>query len=319
MELSTPKPANGHSKFPYLWKNNHNLLLPFVIKEQYEQIKHHLLETGAILFRDFGIDSISSLQTCVSAFPGEPLDYVDGNSPRTKLEGKVYTSTEFPPEAFISLHNELSYAKTWPRTIFFCCQAPASEGGSTAIADSRKILKQLSVEIKDTFVKKGVQYIRNLHGGLGAGPSWQDTFETDSRAAVEAYCKHNDIYFEWTGTENLRLIQRRKAVITHPETKEEVWFNQADQFHPSTNTTEVYEALLEIYEDDPHSMPHYACFSDGSEIPLDVLEEIRRVTKVNTIIFPWEKGDLMIVDNILTAHGRTPFKGPRKILVSMLA
>ena len=64
-------------------------------------------------------------------------------------------------------------------------------------------------------------------------------------------------------------------------------------------------------------MPQYVCFEDNSEIPLDMLEEIRTVGHQNTVLFDWEKGDMILLDNVLTAHGRTSFKGPRKILVSM--
>ncbi|GJM33274.1 MAG: protein AmbC [Saprospiraceae bacterium] len=312
---------NATANFAYVWRkedtNTHSL--PEFFKENYPEIKAKLLKHGAVLFKSFGIDDMDKLEACVNAFPGDPLDYVDGNSPRTKLQGKVYTSTEHPAEAYISLHNELSYASRWPKVIFFCCVTPALEGGNTSIADSRRILKDLSPEVANSFREKGVQYIRNLHGGVGPGPSWQDTFETEDMKEVENHCRANDIQFEWNGRDNLRLIQHRKAVIQHPETKEEVWFNQADQFHPSTNSEDIFEALMELYSDNLFALPQYACFSDGSEIPLSMLEEVRAVANKNTALFTWEKGDIMLVDNVLTAHGRTPFKGPRKILVSMSA
>lgn len=304
---------------PLIWekKSSEIKYLPKLLKTEATLIKKLLIENGAILFKSFEIDDAVKLEDCVNAFPGSSLDYVDGNSPRTKLHGKVYTSTEHPPEEFISLHNELSYGNQWPNYLFFCCAIAPLKGGSTIIADSRAILSDLSENTKKAFKEKGVEYIRNLHGGYGAGPSWQDTFETDQKEVVEDYCKTNDIIFTWDSDDGLRLTQKRKAVIQHPISNDEVWFNQADQFHPSTNSEEVYKALIEIYEDDPKSMPQYVTFCNGEEIPLMMLEEIRSVAKKNTIIFEWEQGDLMLVDNILTAHGRTPFEGPRKILVSM--
>lgn len=307
------------STLPLVWDKQDSDIksLPELLETKAEEIKQLLIDNGAILFKSFGIDDAEKLETCVEAFPGNSLDYVDGNSPRTKLHGKVYTSTEHPAEESISLHNELSYGSKWPSFIFFCCAIAATKGGSTTIADSRAILSDLSESTRNAFKEKGIAYIRNLHGGYGAGPSWQDTFETDQKSEIEEYCQANDISFSWDEDDNLRLIQNRKAIIQHPQSKEYVWFNQADQFHPSTNKEEVYEALMEIYEDDVKSMPQYATFSNGEEIPLEMLEEVRAVGEKNTIIFTWEKGDLMLVDNVLTAHGRTPFEGPRKILVSM--
>jgi alpha-ketoglutarate-dependent taurine dioxygenase len=304
---------------PYVWNNNSSVDLPQTITQNYSEIKSQILKHGAVLFKSFGIDNIIKLESCVAAFPGLPVDYVDGNSPRKKLQGKVYTSTEHPADEFISLHNELSYSAKWPKHLFFCCEIAPLEGGNTVLADSRKILKGLSKETRDAFKSKGVLYIRNLHGGHGLGPSWQDTFETSDKLEIENHCRLNDTIFEWSQGDNLKLIQKRGAILKHPETNEEVWFNQADQFHPSTNSLDVYEGLMELYEGSYHSMPQYVCFGDGTEMPIDMFKEIRKVTEDNFCLFKWEKGDLLLVDNVLAAHGRTPFKGPRKILVSMSA
>jgi Probable taurine catabolism dioxygenase len=310
---------NNDAKFPYVWKNEESnpKSLTDTLKDHYAEIKKKLLKDGAVLFRNFGIDNPESLEECVNAFPGTSVNYAGGNSPRTNIKGKVYTSTEHPAHLHISLHNEFSYASSWPKHIFFCCHTPAPKGGFTPIVSSKKIFEDLDAEIKEAFQEKGVRYIRNLHGGYGAGSSWQDTFETADKSVVEKHCKDNDILFEWNEDDGLRLIEKRHAIIRHPETKEQVWFNQADQFHPSTNTPDVFKALMEIYEDDPLEMPQYACYNDGTEIPLDTLDKIRAIVDKHTISFPWEKGDLLLLDNILVAHGRTPFEGPRKILVAM--
>ena len=305
---------------PFIWAQNENYSrsLADVFKEKQTQIRQILTEMGAILFRGFNIENEQKLEACSQTFPGKSVDYIGGNSPRTNINGKIYTSTEHPASAFISLHNELSYAKKWPKYILFCCAIPAKEGGHTLIADSRRILNGLSKELKDMFIKKGVQYIRNLHSGNGPGASWQATFETSDKTKIEEYCRANDISYAWDSQENLQLREKRSATLVHHETLEEVWFNQADQFHPSTNGLEVYEALLEVYDGNPYQMPQYACFNDDSEIPLEMLEHIREVTQKETVKFDWQKGDLLLLDNILVAHGRSSFKGPRKILVSML-
>ena len=310
-----------NNALPLLWEAKDYAIndLPELLKTEAGKIKELLLLHGAVLFKSFGIDSAEKLEACVNAFPGKSLNYVDGNSPRTRLQDKVYTSTEYPASEFISLHNELSYGKNWPRFLFFCCVTPALKGGSTVLADSRAMLNGLSAEVQEAFRSKGVMYIRNLHGGYGAGNSWQETFETDDRSVVEEYCRQDDIMYEWNSDDSLRLLQKRDGVIRHPESGVEVWFNQADQFHPSTHSADVYEALMEVYEGDPMSMPQYATFGDGDEIPLFMLEEIRETGKKTMVAPEWEKGDLMLVDNILTAHGRMPFEGARKILVSMLA
>nr|XP_061809059.1 dapdiamide synthesis protein DdaC-like [Nerophis lumbriciformis] len=272
---------------------------------------------GALRFRGFGIDSQPILAEVTSSVNQALLDYVDGNSPRTKVGSGVYTSTEYPPEFFISMHNELSYAKEWPARLHFCCVTPAPEGGETPLCDHRALLRNLEEPVVEEFRSKGVTYIRNLHGGQGFGPSWQDTFETQDRADIERYAADSEAKIEWKEDRSVRLAATRPATHVHPVTGEEVWFNQADQFHPTTHPKAVYESMNLLYKGRGSDMPQYVTFGDGSEIPVETLEHIRETTKDLLVISPWEQGDLVVVDNVLVSHGRMPFKGERRVLVSM--
>ncbi|HEU4889434.1 MAG TPA: TauD/TfdA family dioxygenase [Thermoanaerobaculia bacterium] len=280
-------------------------------------VEDRLLEHGAILFRGFGIGTQDAFQRAVAALGGTTLSYVDGNSPRSKLGGGVYTSTEYPPEFFISLHNELSYSKRWPSRVFFCCVIAPAEGGETPLADSRAILRELPSDVREQFVQRQVRYIRNLHGGKGLGPSWQKTFETDDRSVVEEFCRDTDSGFRWNDDGSVTIIQIRPATAVHPKTGQEVWFNQADQFHPSTHPPAVYESMMAFYDGREEAMPQTAAFGDGTPMDRAILDEVRRTAGQEMRTFPWQEGDLLMVDNMLVAHGRKPFKGPRKILVSM--
>lgn len=280
-------------------------------------VEARLLDHGAILFRGFGILTQESFQRAVATLGGTALSYVDGNSPRSKLGGGVYTSTGYPPEFFISLHNELSYSARWPSRVFFCCVVAPAEGGETPLADSRAILRELPADVREQFVRRQVRYIRNLHGGHGLGPSWQKTFETDDRAAVEEFCRATDSELVWNDDGSLTITQIRPATAVHPKTGEEVWFNQADQFHPSTHPPAVYESLMAFYDGREENMPQTAAFGDGTPMDRAILDEVRRTAARVMRTFPWQEGDLLMVDNMLVAHGRKPFKGPRKILVSM--
>ncbi|HSF42712.1 MAG TPA: TauD/TfdA family dioxygenase [Thermoanaerobaculia bacterium] len=284
----------------------------------FDLIESKLLEHGAILFRGFGIVQEEIFQQTVrSSLFGRMLDYVDGNSPRTKVTSGVYTSTEYPPEFFISMHNELSYSERWPARLFFCCVVVPEEGGETPLADSRAILGGMRSDLVDKFTQNGVKYIRNLHGGRGYGPSWQKTFETEDRTAVEEYCRDSGIQLEWKPDGGVRLWHVRPATATHPKTGEAVWFNQADQFHPSTHPPKIYESLKALYKGKEAQMPQNAVFGDDTPIEDWMLDEVRETTRREIRLFPWQQGDFLMVDNMLVCHGRMPFKGPRKILVSM--
>jgi alpha-ketoglutarate-dependent taurine dioxygenase len=299
---------------PHTIENDGSRELPDLSRDD---IESKLLEHGAILFRGFGVDSQEKLASVVKILGGRALDYVDGNSPRKKLGGGVYTSTEYPPEYFISLHNELSYSNRWPSRLFFCCAIAPGDGGETPIADSRAILHALPSDVRDAFESRKVKYIRNLHGGRGLGPSWQATFETDDREAVEEFCRDTDSDFRWNDDGSLTVTQIRPATATHPRSGQSVWFNQADQFHPSTHPKPIYESMMALYAGREEQIPQTATFGDGTPIDVAMLDAVRQTVAAETRTFRWQQGDLLMVDNLLVAHGRRPFTGPRRILVSM--
>lgn len=285
--------------------------------ENDDTLSQKLHRHGAVLFRGFGVKSPGIFRRLVKKAGSGFLDYVDGNSPRTKLTSGVYTSTEYPQQYFISLHNELSYSHAWPGRIFFCCITASETGGATVLVDSRRLLQELDPKVVEKFRAKGVKYIRNLHGGEGFGPSWQDTFETTDRDKVAGICGHNGTHLVWKEDGGLQVIHVKPAIAVHPVTKEEVWFNQADQFHPSTHPKEVYDSLISLYGDDEARLPQNVRFGDGTEISAEMLDHVRSVTRDLTVQFPWHEGDLVLVDNMLVAHGRAPFTGARRVLVSM--
>lgn len=273
-------------------------------------------ENGAILFRNTGIENLEDFDHVMANVAGKPMNYVDGFSPRTKLSSGTYTSTEYDADYFITLHNELSYSARWPAKIFFSCIIPCDTGGETAIADCRQILQRMRPELLDELREKGVKYVRNLHNGGGAGPSWQQTYETSRREDVEKFCAESNIHYEWKPDGGIKLTQYRPAVISHPLTGEEVWFNQVDQFHPSHMEPDIYETLMVLYERE-EDLPMYGAFGDNSPISEEKIKEIRQTVDQGIVLNRWEKGDLLMVDNILVCHGRMPYKGNRKILVSM--
>ena len=275
-----------------------------------------LLESGAILFRGFIVTTPADFEKVVRAFSGKDLlNYTGGASPRVELGGGVYTSTEYPAQYTISLHNELSYAHKYPSRVYFCCIKPSKTGGETPIADSRRILKNIDPEIVKQFKAKKIRYDRNLFSDAGSGYSWQDAFETFDKTIVENYCREADIKFEWKDGGRLRLSQTLPATAIHPITGEEVWFNQADGFHPSALDPENYESLITTIPEEEFRLNVF--YGDGTAIDIAELENIREVIKNETVIFPWQTGDILILDNLLTAHGRMAFEGERKIILAM--
>jgi alpha-ketoglutarate-dependent taurine dioxygenase len=279
------------------------------------EIQHHVRAHGSALVRGLTIDSPQAFQGIVGLF-GEPFDsYRGGNTPRTRLTESVFTSTDVPAELAIAPHNELSYASRWPEHVYFACLTAAREGGATPICDGRAIWNDLKPDIRDPFMTLGVTYRQFLHGGYGLGKSWQETFETADPQAVENFLRDADAEFSWVN-DGLRVTQRRAGAIAHTVTGEIAWFNQADQWHPSHLSADDAEMLYSLV-DSEDDLPQFVTLGDGSPIPEASLQAIREATERNKVSVPWQVGDFMIVDNILSQHGREPYSGDRRVIVAM--
>lgn len=284
------------------------------VKENKELLEEYLIKYDGVLLRNFGIYSVSEFNKAVQIICPTLLDYVYCSTPRTRLGGKIYTATEYPADRTIPLHNENSYTKSWPHKIFFFSVIVASEGGETPIASSRNIYKRIDKSIKEKFETKGIMYVRNYTPGVDL--SWQDVFQTEQKDEVDKFCKDNGIQIQWNSSSpELTTKQVCQASIKHPSTGELVWFNQAHLFHISS--LDKSDRLSLIKELGENNLPRNTFYGDGSPIELEALEHIRKIYNEEKIKFKWQKGDIMILDNILTAHAREPFKGERKVAVAM--
>ena len=284
--------------------------------ERRDFLREKLIGCGALLFRGFPALDVAGFARFVRSFSGkEPFDYVGGASPRTKLGGGVYTSTEYPQNVTLSLHNELSYTYRWPEHLYFCCVTPAARGGETPIADSRALLETIGAEVVRRFKEKGVKYDRNLPDGPGYEFSWQAAFETHERPAVERYCREGGIRFGWREDGGLWLSEVRPATTRHPMTGDEVWFNQADGFHPSALDPETYRTLISAMSEERFRLNSH--FGDGSPLDVSDLKRVREAMIKEMVPVAWQAGDLLVLDNLLACHGRMPYVGPRKILLAI--
>jgi alpha-ketoglutarate-dependent taurine dioxygenase len=284
------------------WASRHKDLIELLV-----------LKYGAIIFRGHSINSASDFEALVRSISVEPLEYRERSSPRSDVGNRIYTSTDHPHDQSIFPHNEHSYSKNIPLRLYFFCLNPAQQGGETPIADTRRILNRIRQKTRERFIEKKWMYVRNYNDGLGL--TWQTAFQTEDKAVVESYCRKNNVEFEWKAGSRLRTRQIRPAVARHPRTGEEVWFNHAIFFHVTTLEETLCEALLASFEE--QDLPNNTFYGDSSPIEPDVLDEVRDAYLQECVAFGWQRGDVLLVDNMLTAHARAPYVGDRQVLVAM--
>lgn len=279
---------------------------------------------GVVLIRGLGIDSPAAFRAVCRAIRPGLRNYAGGDSPRSSLDEQVYTSTEYPAELEVLLHNELSYASWCPERVFFGCLLPAARGGETQVADGRRVYRALPAALRERFERRGVAYLQHLwdaEGAPGIGKSWQETFESRDRAEVEARLRRDGVDYDWTSY-GLRTRTRRPAVLPDPASGAPCWHNQADQWHRDLGGVKVSFGARDDPRFDPAtageaSLGNHVVYGDGGEIDPADLEVVRAVARGCELLFPWQAGDLMVVDNRLAMHGRKPFTGPRRVVVAM--
>lgn len=297
------------------------------LESQRDYFKEQLHRFGGILFRNFPLDSASDFEQTIQRLGLGPfIDYIGGDSPRNKIRGSIYTSTEAPPNLKIPLHNELSFVKKYPRHIYFFCEIAPQKDGETIIADARKIYEDIHTDVKKKFESKGLKYVSCYYSqskmmdavAKGSHKPWKYVFETEDKEEVEKKCLENEFGFKWNKKDWIEITQVRPATMQHPHTKEPIWFNQAHLFDFNPRFLGVWRALgVKLFYCQKYRRLHDIFYADGSRISRDEMYHIMDVLDKNTIAFPWQKGDVLALDNVLAMHGRNTFKGKRRILTAM--
>lgn len=304
----------------------------------HDQMRQH----GAVLFRGFDLAEPKAFELVARAIDDELKNEYLGTSPRDALTDYVFNASELPPYFPIPEHCEMSFVKDYPRRIFFCCLLPPAEGGETPLVDFRRVWEDMDPGVRQRFSERGIRIVRNY-----AGPEhksafnffelkpWHDMFRTRDHAAVEAKCAEQGFEATWGADESLRLVSRHAPMKLHPETGEPVWFNHLTTFHLSTASAEyerIYalrptwrnfgllqfaRAMVAVRQlttnSDDQSM--HCTYLDGSEIEAADIEHVRDLVWRHLVVYAWQLGDVVAIDNHSVGHGRLPYEGPRHICV----
>lgn len=310
-------------------------------------LEEKMVQHGAILLKGFNIDSGADFQSAIQQYSPELCDEYRGTSPRKLVPGTdyVFTASELPPFYPIPQHLEMSFLPSPPRQLFFCClEPPSSAGGETCLCDYKKVYQQLDPDIRKEFVEKGVTHIRNYtqkkEKRFLSDPTmmkgWEDVFGTESREKVSEELEHQELDYVWKENADLQVINKTAAVEKHPVTGDTIWFNHLMVFHWSMLYQEYYRVwrrlgglkflllsaitwllscfFLNVLGRNRVGM--HTEFGDGSSIPNSTIVHVRDVVWKNLVFKRWEKGDILMIDNFRVSHGRQPYTGKRKIVVS---
>lgn len=272
---------------------------------------------GAVLFRGFDVPSTEVFESFVEATSAKPAsNYVERQLKRDAVDGNVFTSTIHPKQGEIFLHNEQSFNLAFPGTIYFSCRTAASKGGCTPLADVRKVYQRIPEDIRNKFIEKHYMYVRNFMKHMYV--NWEWAFQSKDKKEVEDYCREHDMSCAWSsdnGEIELTTKQLRPVAFVHPRTGENCWFNHCLAFNNALLEPAIQKLITDSFS--VHEYPNHTFYGDGDEIEDEVIEILRRAYKDEEVTFQWQEGDVVLIDNMLVAHGRQPYEGDRLVWLAM--
>lgn len=305
------------------------------LTEENTLFQEQLLQYGAVLLRNFQVNSPDEFLNVINACAlGTVFNYDFCTVLRTKIQPGVYTSINYTQKS-IPMHNEKAYDYDTPSHIYFNCTQPSETGGLTPLIDGNKLWLSLPEPLKNKLELHGVMYCRYFYGEgiklklirkIGGGincRTWMEQFDTQEKNVVDEILADTIYQHQWTIGNGLITKKIMPPYRRHPISDKVVWFNQCHNLNRyySTNTNfirlKVKNPIARYIMQLPSLSPLMARFGNEEHFSKNEISIINQLMLEQQVMTPWQKGDVMIVDNYSCLHGKTAHTGKRVILVGM--
>ena len=270
---------------------------------------------GAILFRGFPLRTVDDFDAFVRAFDYPNFRYRDSlsNAVRVNRTERVFTANEAPPDVEIFMHHEMAQTPVYPSRLFFFCETPAEEAGSTPLCRSDLLWQRIKSELPEFAAAaeaRGLLYTNVMpeedDASSGQGRSWKSTFMVETRAEAEARLRELGYRWEWREDGSLRATTPTLPAVRTLDDGRQSFFNQLI-------------AAFRGWSDSRNDPTKSITFGDAAPLDKDIVLAVCDMADEATFEIPWEAGDVALVDNYLVMHGRRPFRGTRRVLASLVA
>lgn len=270
---------------------------------------------GAIVFRGFPLASAEDFDRFVAAFdlPNFPYEESLSNAVRVIKTPRVFTANEAPSSARLCLHHEMAQTPLYPSNLFFFCEQPAESGGATPLCRSDILWERLRAECPEfarNCESKGLKYSNVMppqdDPTSGMGRSWQSTLRASTRERAEERMRALGYSWTWLADGCLRMTTPVLPAVRKLRDGRTSFFNQLI-------------AAFQGWKDQRNDPSKAITFGDGTPLDREAVDAATRIGDELSFDLPWRRGDVALVDNYSTMHGRRPFTGTRKVLASLIA
>lgn len=309
------------------------------LADQGSMIRDLALRDGSVLLRGFAMNGTADFAEAVRHVGGPLARRYEGPSPRHSLRPDVYTASDVSSIVVVPEHAEMSYEAKLPRHLFFHCHVPSWSGGETTFVDSRRVYAELDPAVRNLLTAAPLR-IRRRHAPPRGGSDpfelepWNRTYGTEEREAVLGRARAAGYRAHFGDDDTLTLEHEQPAVRLHPVTREPCFANHLLVFHRSTPTAVLGSAvrsekslrsaalypLAAAYRSLGTRFGHEVAtdvrLANGAPVPDDAVAHVRSVVDRLAIWHRWQPGDVVVVDNHASLHGRRPYLGPRSVAVA---
>ncbi len=285
------------------------------IKQNRDDLNAKANRHGAILFRGFPLSTDMDFDRFINAFDFPNFTYKDSlsNAVRTNRTERVFTANEAPPDVSIFLHHEMAQTPLYPSKLFFFCEKAAEEGGATPLCRSDVLFARMQEELPEfaaNCVNKGLLYSHVMpatdDAASGMGRSWQSTWKATTREEAETRMASLGYTWEWQDDGCLRVTTPKLQAVRDLGDGRTAFFNQLI-------------AAFRGWKDARNDPSKSITFGDGTPLDPATMGRVIEMAEEITFDVPWQTGDVALVDNYVTMHGRRTFQGTRKVLASLVA
>jgi alpha-ketoglutarate-dependent taurine dioxygenase len=283
-----------------------------------EEVVAHFRRSGAILFRNFAVETEDFLQFTAaycrdfSTYQGGGFRW--GSLDRRKInENDTLLTVTGSTQSFgIPLHGEMYYMSRRPTLLWFYCESPPTATGETTLCDGAELYKRLSAPAREYFLSNRLKYVRHLLDG-----EWQVAFQTPEMSSLRRWCVENEATLTEHDDGSVTVEYVSSAIRKGHSAGGDVFINNLLVIHSAEQAIRAGVAA-EIIDLPRNACPLVVRLEDGSEIPAALVEEIEETANEISIKHAWRKGDVLLVDNTRILHGRKKCQGSgRNIYVRM--
>ena len=260
------------------------IISPDSKKEELQNLNTFLVEElykkfGAILFRGFNFN-VNIFSQFTSTYCSHSMKNL---SVGREIVDKINNIQSVDPgDNVFPLHPEMSREPWKPDVAFFACEIPPKQGGETLFCDGVELVRRMPSQVLKVFNKRKLRYTLQTNAEFIKYWLKKDTYTT-----VDLKTPPSDCPFEFI-QQGDKIFRSYVTPVLH---------------RPMFINKLAFGNFL-LFARYIHNDKWFPTYEDGTIVPDDLIEAVKKSGEKITVINKWQKDDILMIDNTRFLHGR---------------